>query len=226
MNTPHHAVPAWVSLLDALRLVVRLQTGDDDLARGMNDKWIREGYYAFEPDEVREAYRNAAELLRRALQTGRIKGRGQSANEGKVREIEVYEWSGYYCDFRRGGLTNEHEAPKFIRLSQIETEGLLDALNGEREAPSKEAAADRGKGGRKPDLDKETRERAVFDLMDYHGDFSADDPEWNAQARLEGKIRTLVADTTGKEPASSTVRGYVREPLKKWRARKAGRTET
>jgi hypothetical protein len=43
------------------------------------------------------------------------------------------------------------------------------------------------KGGRPPH-DWNTIEKKVVELMDYHGDFSLTDPDWNAQARLEDRI--------------------------------------
>jgi hypothetical protein len=34
-----------------------------------------------------------------------------------------------------------------------------------------------------------------------HGPFSADDPEWDAQARLEEKLLKFCYDKTGREPS-------------------------
>ena len=42
--------------------------------------------------------------------------------------------------------------------------------------------------GRPPHDWDGTIKRRVFELMDYHGPFSADDPDWNVQARLVEKI--------------------------------------
>jgi len=34
--------------------------------------------------------------------------------------------------------------------------------------------------------------------MDYHAEFGADDPKWNAQARLEAKLLHFAQKTFGK----------------------------
>lgn len=217
-------LPSWISLLDAARLVVGLQTGDAELADAMTDPWIRKAAYAYDTTVARAAYVSAIEALSAAMRAGRIRGRGRPPSEDRDREIEAHEWASYSCDFREGGLVSFHCAPRFIRLSLIETESLLAAL-GVKRAPAGTDAA-QSKGGRKPDVAEETIDRLVFELMDHHGEFSADDPEWNAQARLEDKVRTLAVQQTGKDPSTSTVREYVRKSLKKWRAQKAVQTET
>ena len=57
--------------------------------------------------------------------------------------------------------------------------------------------------------------------MDYHGEFSLDDPEWKSQTDLERAILDRFAQS-GNTPAESTVRALIREPLAQWRAQKAG----
>jgi hypothetical protein len=75
--------------------------------------------------------------------------------------------------------------------------------------------------GRKPSFDRASIRKWVFDLMDYHDEFSLDDPEWKSQADLERAILDRFA-RFGKTPAESTVRALIREPLAQWRAQKAG----
>ena len=42
-------------------------------------------------------------------------------------------------------------------------------------------------------------EAKLIHLMDYHGDFTADDPKWKSQARLEpGAFRGASPDMEGK----------------------------
>ena len=217
-------IPAWISLLDAARLVVRLQTGDAVLASRMDDEWIEKAFHAYDTPEASAAYLRATETLRAAMRAGRISGKGKPLAEDKDRDIEAHEWAAYYCDFRLVGLVNHRYSPNFVRVSLIETKGVLDALGVKREQPGADTA--QSKGGRRPDVAEEDRDSFVFDLMDHHGDFSPDDPEWNAQARLEEKFRAFVADRTGKDPSPSAVRDNIRKSLTKWRARKAGRTET
>jgi hypothetical protein len=57
--------------------------------------------------------------------------------------------------------------------------------------------------------------------MGYHGEFSLDDPEWKSQADLERAIADKL-ERSGKNPAESTVRALIGEPLAQWRAQKAG----
>jgi hypothetical protein len=75
--------------------------------------------------------------------------------------------------------------------------------------------APKGKGGRKGVLDKLAVSREVERLMDWHGDFRADDPQWNAQARLINAIREKFQT----DAADSTIEGYVKKPLAEWRER-------
>jgi hypothetical protein len=45
--------------------------------------------------------------------------------------------------------------------------------------------------------------------MDYHGPFSADDPVWDAQARLEEKLLKFCYDKTGREPSIGSLRTHL-----------------
>jgi hypothetical protein len=74
----------------------------------------------------------------------------------------------------------------------------------------------RKKGGRTPH-DWETIEKKVFELMDYHGDFSLTDRDWNAQARLEDKI----TDEFG--IGHTQLRAKLPKMLERWRAGKIGK---
>jgi hypothetical protein len=79
------------------------------------------------------------------------------------------------------------------------------------------------KGGRKRLLAKQVITAEISRLMDYHGPFSTDDPDWNAQARLEEKIKAFAAERIGEEPGENTVRSWVKQGLASYRAM---RTET
>jgi hypothetical protein len=81
--------------------------------------------------------------------------------------------------------------------------------------------APRRSSGRKRLYDRTRIQTLVFDKMDYHGDFSPDDPEWKSQAALERVIADELA-RSGMTPVESTVRALIREPLAEWRAKKAG----
>jgi hypothetical protein len=69
------------------------------------------------------------------------------------------------------------------------------------------------------------REEAIR-LMDLHGDFSDDNPEWDRQARLEEKLLLFCANKFGKdkEPSPSRLRDRDRIPcwLAEWRKPKRG----
>jgi hypothetical protein len=84
-------------------------------------------------------------------------------------------------------------------------------------APSEEKA----KPGPKPDFDWEKIEVKFKELMDYHGDFTPDDPKW-IQARLEEELLNFCEDTFGCEPGASTLRKRLPEWLSTWRKKKIG----
>jgi hypothetical protein len=72
-------------------------------------------------------------------------------------------------------------------------------------------------GGRPPAVDRVMVGQEVSRLMNHHGEFSADDPDWNAQARLEAAIADFCETTFCKRPSETTIKDNIREPLKRWR---------
>jgi hypothetical protein len=92
-----------------------------------------------------------------------------------------------------------------------------------RRADRAEPAATPHPGGRKPVADWKMVEEEIFRLMNYHGEFSSDDPEWNAQARLEEAIADFCEDKFKKLPSETTIKEHVRQTLERWRR---SRTET
>jgi hypothetical protein len=74
-------------------------------------------------------------------------------------------------------------------------------------------------GGRPPIMTQDKVDAEVFRLMDLHGEFAADNPEWDAQARLEKAIGDYCENLTGKRPRETTLKVYIREPLQRWRQR-------
>lgn len=93
----------------------------------------------------------------------------------------------------------------------INEDDLLDWLR-RRHGASRAGA--KAKGGRPPKFDRAAVGAEVIRLMDHHGEFSADDPEWNAQARLTEAIMAKFG-----EAAESTVDEYIKAPLAAWRER-------
>jgi hypothetical protein len=69
--------------------------------------------------------------------------------------------------------------------------------------------------GRRRRYDREQIKNFVFELMDHHGEFVAEDPEWRSQADLERAVLEKL-NALGLEPAVSTVRDLIREPLEEW----------
>jgi hypothetical protein len=80
---------------------------------------------------------------------------------------------------------------------------------------------DEERRGRKPVYDRAFVRKLVFELMDYHGDFLAGDPNWQSKANLERAMQAKLEDKFGREPATSTIRKLIAEPLEDWRRRKA-----
>ena len=60
----------------------------------------------------------------------------------------------------------------------------------------------------------------VIQLMDYHGDFGADSPEWKVQARLEDEIEAFCDSKFKKRPAKSTIQRHIKPWLADWRKAK------
>jgi hypothetical protein len=95
--------------------------------------------------------------------------------------------------------------------NRISREDLLEWLN--REHPAKPTGAPRG---RRPAFDWNAIRNATFKLMDHHGEFSIDDPTWNAQARLEEALNDEF------NVGISTLRGRLPKLLDDWRKTKVG----
>lgn len=82
------------------------------------------------------------------------------------------------------------------------------------------APAKKGKGGHPPTVDWTVVERETLRLMDYNGDFGANSPKWNAQARLEETLEAFCDSKFKKRPAKSTLQTHYKPWLDKWRATK------
>jgi hypothetical protein len=78
------------------------------------------------------------------------------------------------------------------------------------------APTSRTRKGRKPKFRAIIR-GAVFDLMEFHGDLSDDDPEWSVQADVERAVAEALGDDA---PAVSTIRKYVASSIAEWRESK------
>jgi hypothetical protein len=74
--------------------------------------------------------------------------------------------------------------------------------------------------GRKPKWDWQAIEKFVFDRMDYHGEFSVDDPEWRGVADLEREIQVHFGGASGAGPSHSTL-ANVPAMVERWRKQKS-----
>ena len=108
-----------------------------------------------------------------------------------------------------GARSGEIEAPAASeeRSGALNPDGQLDAEDRSESHP----------GGRPPVVNWSMVDKEVFRLMDDNGEFSADDPDWNAQARLEEAIAAFCAKKFKQRPSVTTIRRHIREPLERWR---------
>jgi hypothetical protein len=81
---------------------------------------------------------------------------------------------------------------------------------------------EKAKPGAKPEFEWGKIQTKCNALMDHHGDFTPDDPDWDCQARLETALMKFCQETWGHEPGASTLREKLPEWLSAWRKRKTG----
>jgi hypothetical protein len=76
------------------------------------------------------------------------------------------------------------------------------------------------KRGRKPEYDWLSIQAEALRLMDYHGEFSPDDRDWNAQACLESALLEYCSQKWDREPSLGQLRHYLAIWLRDWRKKK------
>jgi len=121
-----------------------------------------------------------------------------------------------------------HPGAGDIENVRVQREGILKLFpaNAPIDEKSEQADGERpsmNKGGRPPVVDWEVVKYEVFRLMEHHANFSPDDPEWNAQARLEEKIEDFCRDKFGMRPGRTTIQDHIAPWLREW---KQGKTAT
>jgi hypothetical protein len=94
-----------------------------------------------------------------------------------------------------------------VHLLRCDVDHLIGPAAGKSEAGRK--------GGRKP-YDRQAIEKRVGELMDHHGNFSTDDPDWNTDARLVEKLE----DELG--ISRSTLYETIPPMVDAWRRSKSG----
>ena len=117
---------------------------------------------------------------------------------------------------------------KLLLLHEDHVRQLFEKVLPQQQQPSTQnASADppsppvkrAAKRGRPRVIDPVILRETVFKLMDQHGDFTPEDPEWNARARLEEAIRIEL----GIEPAPSTLAVAVPPYIEEWRSENSGK---
>jgi len=115
----------------------------------------------------------------------------------------------------------EHAALKPIELATTEPAPTEPQPNeqtvAEPLADSAKPAAAPHPGGRPPVVNWSMVDEEVFRLMNDNGEFSVDDPEWNAQARLEEAIADFCESKFKTRPSETTIKDNIHEPLERWR---------
>jgi hypothetical protein len=90
-------------------------------------------------------------------------------------------------------------------------ESLPTVIRSDEPAPTKNL------GGHPRIVTRDKIDAEVFRLMNEKGEFCADNPEWNAKARLEEAIAAFCESLTGARPSETTCKDYLKEPLQRWR---------
>jgi hypothetical protein len=183
--------------------------------------------------DARDQARGAAEIkFREALTAGELRAMIRDPDNGVLLELSRNDWErpsdnvGFAAGFDED----------FVEPSDAFQPGPFAAIKGylrpvffhreefntwlARTIPGRGGGVHRRPVGRKRRYDREFIRKSVFDLMDYHGDFSVDDPAWRSQADLEHAIAEKLANAD-KSPAESTLRYLIRNPLADWYAQKA-----
>ena len=190
----------FIPLQEAVGIVGQKMGGDADIERTIAE--------ACEAGEIRAAYRSwttvADELDRRVWQMTHWR------NYFATGTIDLYGLP--LLDDNGHPVPDGRTVPVCTREIFVRKDSL-DRFVASIEPNSKPAAS---RGGRKPVYDWPKIRKAVFELMDHHGEFSPDDPKWNAQARLE----EVLSDRF--EVAISTLRERLPKFLEDWRNAKVG----
>jgi hypothetical protein len=205
-----------VTPVEAFRMILRAKHPENP---GLAEQITSELWFAFPEMQKKrlqekghslagfEAAKNARDLLVKTFRDGDIAGRGILQRRAPVIDIDL-------TDARTGALLIWDQAldcsltvpgRKYVNVVLKETD--IRPLCGARR-------------GRPQEYDWEAIKAKAFALMDYHGDFSPDDPEWNVQARLEERLADFCQEQYGRVPDSS-LREKSPSWLDEWRKQKS-----
>jgi hypothetical protein len=129
-------------------------------------------------------------------------------------EIAPDEWSELdysYCNTSLSNAIGSLETVKYWDLSFSRSDVL--AL-----WPEVQHTKGQLKRGPKRKVPQEEIDNVVFELFEYHGPLSDDDPEWRTKGQLEVATRDELDKKFGASnvPGESTLRNYINNSYEKW----------
>jgi hypothetical protein len=205
------AMPEWITPAEAFRMILR---GKHPENPGLAEQITSELWFAYPEMQKKklqqkghspagfEAAKNARDLLVKTFRDGDIAGRGILQRRAPVIDIDL-------ADARTGSLFIWNQAldcsltvPGRKYVNVVLKEADIRPLCGAR------------RRGRPQEYDWEAIKAKAFALMNYHGDFRTDDPEWNVQERLVEQL----ADFCG--APDSLIREKLPAWLEEWRKEK------
>ena len=241
---------AWLTPWEAVQLVVSVHpAGGHCMAKLVPEKWVHEdglavvfrtlrlrSVPAFDilrnpralrfrklrgdriPMRANRFFREACAKVDKWCRAGRVAGELHPLSGGAPRRV-TSEFSTSDLDFERGRLGG---ARVFLRRTDlVNLCSGTNLLTAELETkPVAPLASKTGRRGRAPCVDWAMVDQRVFDLMEYHDEFTAGDLDWNAQARLERAIKDFIGERFKIILAESTIRAHVVKPLKSWREKR------
>ena len=96
---------------------------------------------------------------------------------------------------------------------------LLTEARLEQFWPPKSIVPPMRKRGRSPTIQYEVLKTEFFRLMDYHGDISAYDPEWNSKERVIDALQRFYSESQNAEVSRPSLQPRVNKWLTEWRGR-------
>jgi hypothetical protein len=207
-------MPKWIEPAEALRVLLRARHPAYATIAGeiTSYDWFWHWKSREVPADVHAAADATIKELCRHIKEGGVRLRGDLHSDQPPADIDPTDCGGGELDVFAGTLTIEDA--RIYRRVHCNAEDVTHIVEPAPADPLSSSAG-KDKRGRKPH-DWQAIEARVHALMDHHGNFSVDDPDWNCRARLEGKIidefnigRTQLAERL---PAM----------LDRWRAGKSG----
>jgi hypothetical protein len=152
--------------------------------------------------------------LWKQLKQGRLVAIGVKAGEATWSQIAPEAWrelDHYYCGSGQSDAIGSLGLIKYFNVT-VPRSAVLTLW------PLTQNANTQSKRGRKPKIPQNAIDLIVFGLLDYNGDFSDDDPDWQTKSRLEVAARKELEQKFGESnvPGESTLRTYVGKSYKKW----------